>query len=416
MLGAAGYGGRAPANPDQRHPVSDNSTPANSEDPANARLRLAARWRRVFPSRDRSLAQGLTRRICLMTPIVVNGSFLTQSVTGVQRYAHEMVNALGEHTEVELLVPGGAREVGPIPSRVHQVRTVGRRTAHLWEQIDLRLHLRSRGYPLLVNLGNTAPMRYRNQVVTHHDISYARFPGTYSRRFRAAYVFFGKQTLPYAREVITVSEFSKREIADFYAIPTDRIHVIPDAPIKFDVSKSSNQDGRYFLAVGSLLLHKNYETLLAAYQRFKKETRSETGLLIVGGPSVVGPNPLAPHVRIPGLTFLGRVSDDELGNLYANARAFVFPSKYEGFGMPPLEAQSVGCPVIAADTEVAHETLEKSALYFNPYSSIELARVLSSIDSDMELRTIISRLGQENAQRYSWERSAEALRVLLENI
>lgn len=348
--------------------------------------------------------------------ILVNGRFVTQSLAGVQRYAHEVVNALSEITEVELLVPGGARKIGPIPSRIREVRMVGKRTGHLWEQLDLRLHLRERGYPLLLNLGNTAPVRYKNQIVAHHDISYVRFPRTYSWRFRAAYRLLAWQTLPYVRVIVTGSQFSKKEISNFFGITENRIHVVPDAPTKFRLSESAGQYGPFFLAVGSLLPHKNYETLLGAFQKFRDETQSDTRLIVVGGTVPAGPKCPTTDSDLAGVTFLGRVSDDELGSLYANAKAFVFPSKYEGFGLPPLEAQLTGCPVIAADTEVARETLKDSALYFRPPSTHELAKVLSTVDSDSVLRGQISLAGKENVQRYSWERTAAALRALLESV
>lgn len=348
--------------------------------------------------------------------IIVNGRFVTQSVTGVQRYAGQLVGALAKQTEVELLIPGGAQPVLPLPADIARVRTIGRRSGHYWEQTELRAHIRSRGFPLLFNPGNTAPVRVRNQVVTHHDISYARYPDSYSWRFRTAYLALARNTLPFALKVITSSEFSKGEISNFYGIPEGRIQVIPGAPSEFKNTSITTLRAPYFLAVGSLLPHKNYETLIAAYRKFAERGDTDTELLIVGGSAVAGPNPLAPDTAVPGLKFLGRVEDDELGALYANAKAFIYPSKYEGFGLPPLEAQLAGCPVIAAQTPVARETLQQSAIFFDPTSSTALAEALHKVDHDSALRSETRTAGFLNASRYSWEKSGALLHETLRSL
>ncbi len=349
--------------------------------------------------------------------IVVNGRFVTQNVTGVQRYAGEVVAALAEHLEVELIVPGGAEPVLPLPSGIARVRSVGKGSGHYWEQTELRAYIRSMGYPLLLNPGNTAPMRLRNQIVTHHDISYARHPESYSWQFRKIYIALAKNTLPFALKVITSSQFSKDEISRYYKIPEYQIHVIPGAPSTFEKASSITDSERpYFFAVGSLLPHKNYATLLAAFELFKQRTHSQSELLIAGGPATAGPNPLAPDIATPGIRFLGRVADNELGMLYEHAKAFVYPSKYEGFGLPPLEAQLAGCPVVVADTPAARETLRESAVYFEPTSIDALAETLEKVDQDTELRHKVRIAGFRNAGRYSWQRSGDLLAEVLHSI
>ena len=157
--------------------------------------------------------------------VYVNGRFLAQELTGVQRFAGSVLSALSEfRDDLVVVVPQGCTLPAGVAAEV-----AGTSQGHLWEQVDLVRHLRGRGEPLLLNLTNTGPLRYRNQVVTHHDISYLRHPQSYSWKFRTSYRLAIPRLLNSARAIITVSSFSKREIAEQYGLPPDKITVVPNA-------------------------------------------------------------------------------------------------------------------------------------------------------------------------------------------
>lgn len=357
--------------------------------------------------------------------IALNCRFLTQEVTGVQRFAEEVVSALTAiRTDLILVAPPG-------PLRRHsiggeRVNQIGRHGRHRWEQFDLPDHLRhSLGSPLLVSLTNTGPVGYRHQLVAHHDVSYVRFPETYSWRFRTAYRLLAKFLLRRALGVVTVSEFSRDEIHDVYGVPLDRIHVIQNAA-SADFSRPPGFSGAtagasaptpYFLAVSSLLPHKNIPRLIAAYEQFQRETGSPTRLVLVGSrpETLAGADSITVSADTR-VEFLGRVTDSELIDLYRDARALVFPSKYEGFGIPPLEAQAAGVPVASSTAASLPEVLGTSARFFDPDNTGSIAEALFDIDTSETMRSELARRGTENVARYCWQTAAAKLSQLIDDV
>lgn len=161
--------------------------------------------------------------------VVINCRFLTQPVTGVQRFADRIVDHLTQQrNDLVLVAPQGdlkRHEYNGVP-----VERVGTHPGHLWEQVDLPRYLRKRhDQPLLLNLANTGPVFWKNHVLTLHDISYVRYPQSYSRQFRLVYNTLVPRLLRTARAVLTVSEFSKNEIHDYYDVPRDKLTVIYNA-------------------------------------------------------------------------------------------------------------------------------------------------------------------------------------------
>ncbi|WFR84727.1 glycosyltransferase family 1 protein [Arthrobacter sp. Y-9] len=346
--------------------------------------------------------------------IVVNCRFLTQKVTGVQRFAEEIVTALAPLRDDLVLVapPGPLRETSIAGVSVQQW---GKHQGHLWEQWDLpRALARTKRDPLLLSLTNTGPILRRRQVVTHHDVTYVRQPQTYSSRFRAAYRLLSTLTLRPAAAVITVSEFSRQEIASVYHLDPAKITVVPNAAAHgFHQEPAGEADTPYFLAVSSLLPHKNIDLLVRAFHRYAESTGSSTRLKLVGSTPETVSRTNKGRTSTQAVEYLGRVDDDELRRLYAAARAFVFPSRYEGFGIPPLEAQASGVPVLASDAPALREVLGSSARYFARESEASLVEGLRELDTDLTLRQDLIDLGRKNTARYSWARSAAALDRLL---
>lgn len=339
--------------------------------------------------------------------IVINARFLTQEMRGVQRFAERICLSLKQlRDDLVFVAPHDIRLTDA--ARELNVRCIGRNTGHLWEQLDLPLYLRRHGRPLLISLCSTAPLLYSNQIATHHDITYVRHPESYSRAFRLLYRTMTPLMLKQVRSLLTVSNFSRREIAQHYDFPERDIFVVPNAVSDaFRPGPAKREPPPYLLAVSSPSAHKNFHRLIQAFMLLRGH--DDLQLHIVGGAHDVFADPSLQRLasRDPRIRFLGRLDDQQLIAQYQGAAAFVFPSLYEGFGIPPLEAQACGCPVLAANAASIPEVLQASALYFDPTDICHMASAMERILTDQPLRQSLRRRGLNNVERFSWEASAQ---------
>ncbi|HEI8821194.1 TPA: glycosyltransferase family 4 protein [Serratia marcescens] len=341
--------------------------------------------------------------------LYVNARFLTQEMTGVQRFAEQICLALIKiRDDIVFVAPKGILR-NPFPEGV-RIKVIGERVGHFWEQVTLPRFLKENGSPLLLNLCSTAPMFYKNQIVTHHDITYKRYPHSFSRKFRLMYNTLIPLMLRNSLHLITVSEFSKREINKAYKYPSEKISVVYNAVSEAflpnaETSKVSS-DKPYLLAVSSPNFHKNFHGMLEAYSLLPN--KSNLSLKIIGktAGSFLAPEFNEKILADENIQFLGRVDDEELVALYQNALAFVFPSFYEGFGIPPLEAQACGCPVIASNTASMPEVLGNSVLSFNPNDVLQIRDAMEKVVVDDAFRDELRVRGRENITRFSWHHSA----------
>ena len=347
--------------------------------------------------------------------VVVNARFLTQGVTGVQRFAMEICLRL-KHLlkDVEFVTPNDVIQKDAF--RELNAKIVGSHHGHLWEQLDLPKYLKSRGKPLLVNLANTAPLFYKNKIVTVHDVAYKVFPQTYPKSFLLYYNLMIPRLLNGSRHVVTVSQFSKEEICRYYHIDNNKVSVVYNAVSEHFKPLCSTGDTAYFLAVSSMNYRKNFIYILDAFCKYQ-EMGGKESLYIIGDLKNASFKEidLCKYTSNPKIKFLGRVSDEELIKFYSNAVAFVYPSLYEGFGIPPLEAQACGCPAICAQASCLPEVFGDSVLYCNPYDSDSLVSAFKKIVSDKDLRKSLCEKGNINTGKYSWEMSAKKLRDIIVN-
>ena len=350
-------------------------------------------------------------------PVFINGRFLAQPVTGVQRYAREVVKALDAllreevvdagGAEVTLLMPRDGVDVPPL-SRI-RVRRAGRLVGHAWEQLELP-HL-SRG-GVLLNLCNTAPLARRKQVVTLHDAAIYRVPAAYTRAFRAWYRVLWAGLARTASTILTVSYFSRRELADCLGIDRSRIgvveeagdHILAVAPDPAVLDRHGLRARPFVLAVSTANPTKNFGAVVRAIEHLGD---TDFDFVVAGG---VDPRVFARAAApLPAaVKRVGYVSDGELRALYEHAACFVHPSRYEGFGLPPLEAMCCGCPVIAAEAASIPEVCGDAALYFDPASPADLAGKLAALMSDAAERAALAARGRARAARFSWRRAAAA--------
>ena len=338
--------------------------------------------------------------------IYINARFLTQKITGVQRFAIEISKELIKMDErvkflspLEVIHKDIASELGVIP--------IGPSTSHFWEQVSLPRYLKRIGSPLLVNLCNTAPLYYSNKVITIHDIAYKLFPDNFSLLFRTYYNFLIPRILQSSRKIITVSHFSKQEILKHYKVEENKVDVIYNAVSnKFIPSKKENYE-KYILGVSSLSKHKNFDMLIKAFNKIKDKNLK---LYIVGEENRNLNNILTKgHELNSNLIFKGRVNDQELVELYSNAICFVFPSLYEGFGIPPLEAMACGCPIAVSNVTSLPEICKDAALYFNPLDMEEIAEKMLKVVQSNDIKKTLIHKGFNQVKNYSWEKSANKL-------
>jgi glycosyltransferase involved in cell wall biosynthesis len=341
--------------------------------------------------------------------IYVNGRFLSQRITGVQRYAHELLTAIDallstraiEPVPMTVLIPPDSKNLPSWPSlRIHQA---GRFTGQLWEQLDLPFH--ARGNLLFTPCGG-APIAHKRQVVTIHDAGPFSTPQAYTLAYRSYYKILEKILARKAVHLITDSEFSRQELIRYLRVPErkiSRVWLSGDHILRFDrddavLERYGLLSGKYILAVGSRNPNKNLHGLMRAYAHLPA---SEVCLAIVGGSNSTI------FARSPDLADsvmeLGFVEDADLRTLYEHAACFVFPSFYEGFGIPPLEALTLGTPVIVSRAASLPEIFGEAATYCDPHSPEDIARQISRV---LQNKTPHREAAMLHASRFTWERCA----------
>lgn len=348
-------------------------------------------------------------------PVTINGRFLTQSVSGVQRFAREIVVAwddllnaqlASERGEIELVHPPGARD---IPRLRHiDVREVGRLRGHAWEQLTLPRLAQGRR---LVSLTNAGPIMHRDSLVVVHDAAVYDVPESFSWRYRTVHRTLGR-LLAKRAQIATVSRFSAERLAANLGIERDAIAIIPNgvdsmatiAPDGSIIERLGLIEKPFFLTFGSGNPRKNISLV---HRAFAQLDRRDARLVLVGG-NANGIFARADTANDPRIIAAGQCSDAEIATLYDHAIALVFPSLYEGFGLPPLEALARGCPAIVSDIAPHREVCGKAARYVRVDDSAGLAKAMHSALADPP--SLAERSDwRDHAARFSWQNSVRLL-------
>jgi len=257
-------------------------------------------------------------------------------------------------------------------------------------------------------------------VVSVHDIAYERYPGFFPPSVVAQFRICVPLTIRQSAAVLTLSEFSKRDIVRRYGVPEDKVVVAPCAadpsfqPIhdqeRLAGVRARYQTGEgYILCVGNLQPRKNLKTLIDAYVRLRQTDATRHKLVLVGRQAWLHDDIFA-AARASGyadaLVFTGYVPQDDLVALYNAADLFVYPSIFEGFGLPPLEAMACGTPVVTSNTSALPETVGDAALTVDPLDADALARAMARVLSDDAACERLSTLGLRRAGSFSWQATA----------
>lgn len=259
-----------------------------------------------------------------------------------------------------------------------------------------------------------------------HDVAYLRYPEHLQPRIRAFYKKWMGRYLAYTDHIITVSEFSKREIIAGYNIPADKISVvyngITDAykPISEEQKKHTRDrytNGKpYFVYLGAIHPRKNILTLVKAFEHFKSSHPSEHQLVLAGRASwhteevfkTITESKWKDSIHLPGY-----VATTEATSLVASAEAMIYPSLYEGFGLPLVEAMACGVPVICSNVSSLPEVAGNAALLFDPMDAAQLAHHMEKISSDDGLRKEMITFGAERSKYFSWDKAASQVYEIL---
>jgi glycosyltransferase involved in cell wall biosynthesis len=302
----------------------------------------------------------------------------------------------------------------------------------LSEQLTVPLDLRREGVDLFHAPHYVLPVLTPcRSVVTIHDCIHLRFPQYLPNRLGYAYARSSLWVATHrSSRIMTVSETSKRDILRYYHVPEQKIDVIYNAiderfghpPASEDVELVRERyqlNDPFVLYAGNIKPHKNIERLIEAFHSLKQHGFEHVKLLIIGDEiskyatlrRAVHRYKLHKHVR-----FFGFVSDETLACLYRLAAVFVFPSLYEGFGLPPLEAMASGTPVITSNVSSLPEVVGDAALLIDPYEPEAIADAIRRVLTDEALRADLKAKGLVRASQFSWERSIRRVREIYDEV
>ncbi|MBS9476103.1 glycosyltransferase family 4 protein [Ancylobacter radicis] len=357
--------------------------------------------------------------------VSINGRFLDRPITGVERYGWEIMRALdglvtSGHPDTRgfdfrILRPKGGAPIDFLEGIRQEFG--GRGHGHAWEQLFLPFLARK---GLLLNLCNFTPLLNGRSVTVVHDAHVWLIPDNFSLPFRAFYKVMLPLSIRRSARWITISRFSESELLRFRAAhrSADRIvgnsgeHILRSADTA--TAAGGAEEAPFVLALGSQSRNKNFALVRRIAPRL-----AELGICVrvVGGTnaSVFSGGSAEPESGT-GLVWLGRVNDEQLADLYSRAACFLFPSLFEGFGIPPLEAMMLGCPVVASNRTALPEVLGESAVLLDPHADDAWVEAVAEIVRDPVKRQALVAAGHEQATRYSWTQSALGILASLKEV
>jgi len=361
---------------------------------------------------------------------------------GLATYIRNVVRTLGriDNTNEYYLVGAAARfeQLGDLPENFHFLPLQNTETTFA---NYLEMHKVINAHEVdLIHVPHTfwRPLITRAPyVITVHDLlDYMYRARTNNGMRRTMHQYFTRQVMHHAARIIAVSNFTKRDVARFFDVEPDKIDVIYNAldenflrghstPAEQAMIRGRYQvDSPFLLYAGRISPHKNVARIIEAFSALKGELAKEGAfpdlkLLVIGDEVSKNPDIRRAVIRSGvqhDVRFLGYVSIDVLRIFFDMAKVFVFPSLYEGFGLPPLEAMAHGTPVVASNSSALPEVVGNAALMVNPENVFEISRALLRVLTDQSLRERMKAAGLEQAQRFSWDVSVRRMLELYEQV
>lgn len=360
-----------------------------------------------------------------MLRLVINSRFLTQPITGVQRYAHEITKAL---------IKLGKDEVIPVaPQKIRSefigiyplINSSTAISGHAWEQLVLPRYLKKLYADLLFSPGNTGPLNVGNQVVTIHDAAIFKRPEGYNKNFLKLYRLLLPHLAQSAEKIITVSNFSKAELVESLKISSEKIVTIYNGvgdnfkpqsqKAQKEFAANMGLPEKYVLVLGTRGKNKNLRRLLKAWELLTREEKMQNVFLVIAGGienTLASDDITVLTSRLLRVHSIGYIKEAILPQLYSGAEVFVHPSLYEGFGLPPLEAMACGTPTVVSKAASLPEVVGDAGIYIDPYNIEDIARGIYKAIIDKEIQNDLSNKGLERAKLFTWEKTArETLQV-----
>ena len=363
--------------------------------------------------------------------IALNASPLLNPLTGIGQYCFHLISNLLQHADLELDLFYGNHWSKQLPLQHYNATTS--MLPWIRNNVPYAYQLRRKFQQLNFNKNLTAtkpdiyhelctvPLNFNGKsIVTVHDIAWIRHPQVHPpKRVKALNQYF-ENGLQSASSIITDSEFIKNELLDLYNIDSNKISCIPLGvnsiykpqslqDTKFCLDQYKLSYGNFFITVGTLEPRKNIKLVLSAYQKLSATIRNSYPLVVVGMKGWFTDEieaQMAPLLSTGQIRLLGYVPSNDLASLVASAKALIYPSIYEGFGLPPLEAMACGTPVICSNTSSLPEVVGNAALLVSPSDVQGMCNSIEKLVESPELTADLSAKGLIQASLFSWSECA----------
>lgn len=358
--------------------------------------------------------------------IGLDGYPLSEPRTGVGHYTFELARALAvahPSDQFELISPKPFDESVVAHEPVANLSFIKGKSSSIrghWWSVGLPLYAKRVGLDLFHGTNFELPLWSRRRtVLTIHDLSALRYPELHRpRQARRARVRL-PLAVKLARAIITPTDAVKREVCSRFRLKSEKVTAIHEAPRSmfrplpadetFEIRQRFGIEDDFLLFAGTLEPRKNLLTLFKAFDQILRHTAWRPQLVVAGGEgwlmdetfSFLKESGINEHLRL-----VGYLDDEELRALYSSCKAFIYPSLYEGFGLPPLEAMACGAPVIASRIAALQETLSEAAILIEPVDVDGLARAIIGILENEVARQTMSSIGLKHVSRFSWEKAA----------
>jgi len=351
---------------------------------------------------------------------------IPRHVGGTETYARGLLAGLrqiGTNHEFVLFLNGESADWKPaadsgFTSVVCPVNAVSRGKRFVYEHLSLRREIRKQRIDLLHSLGYTSPLFMPcPTIVSVHDLNFLAFGSLMTFARRTMLRLAVKEAVLRSNRVITISEFSRREILKAYKVPPEKVVVTylaadmksPEPSAGLDSGSRIGMEWMrqpYMIAFSATYPNKNIPRLLEAYGLAKKRHAIPQRLVLIGHPFPMAAENQSELVKQRDVIWTGYLEERTMSEVVRKAEFMVFPSYYEGFGLPVLEGMAVGLPVVCSRAASLPEVAGDAAVYFDPFSIDDMAEKIVAVANDPSLRNELRRKGTENLKRFSWEKVA----------
>jgi glycosyltransferase involved in cell wall biosynthesis len=353
----------------------------------------------------------------------VDAHAIGRHLTGNEVYVRSLLNALAPQLQDDEVIAYVSADSAArcLPAQIQTRRVATNPFLRLGFELAMRCR---QDRPDLIHVQYTAPVACPVPVVVSvHDVSFLEHPEYFTRDRAVQLQFTVRRTVHRAARILTGSEFSKSSILKVYGdLDEDKVVVVPNAaagefrPIARDAATAAVRErfriqAPFVLSVGDLQPRKNQIGLIRAFARLLRACPQLKQNLVLAGKETWFAEQVHRAARESGVAdriqFCGFVSDDDLLHLYNACDVFAFPTFYEGFGLPALEAMACGRSVVCSHTSALPEVVDGAAILFDPYALDEISRALADLLLDSELRARMERLGLQRAAHFSWQKTAD---------